>query len=811
MDAVKKTYKKVFWTVFVIIFIAVTLVVGKIIFDSVYPAREIIKATGELAEPNLDPLESYLQNRECGNAVCEYGEDSKSCATDCPTAELRKDAWVQVAGPNGGYITDLKKVENTLFAATAYNQGPGGNGIYKISHDGLIWEALGGTTKASFQLSINPDDKDNMAFISEGELYATSDGGKTWKKRNSPDGTYNAIAFSKANSSLLFSSTGYNNASQFYTSTNGGESWIKVSTLPNTEWSVKPIWAGISDASKNYVKVISPHPTDENIIFVGTDSALFKSEDKGKNWNRIDNSFHRTDIMGIEINPKNTNEVYVRVGLFEDFACMGIEDKKTEKEKCAGVYKSTDLGESWEHMDAYYFDPSEGGIFIDEYNPNIAYAIFSRKIFKTEDGGKTWEEFFWTHDEPFIPNTGLERLIVGKNSEEIFIAGRQGLWHSEDAGEHWHERNKGFVGSEVVDIVKATDGTLYAGTYSLGMLKSTDGGQSWTFASYNLENPYIMLIAPHPMDEKMIFVTTNGGIYASYDGGLTWKRIGREFFGESEFWKDISHFHGIAFDPQNHQQIYIGGGGDQYTPKGAGIIISSDGGKTWKESNEGFVADVHVSKIVIDKKNPAIVYATTQGATNFQEKTGSGQGIFKSTDYGNTWKKINNGLETVETNTLAIDPNDSDVLYLGTDNNGLYKSIDGGNSWEKIAIAELSEEYGIGDIVVDPRNSNKIYVATVDYFRLFMDRGLIGDHGIYMSVDGGKTWNAFNDGLKHEGVYSLELDVEKGILYAGTRGGGVYWRDVSVLYSPLDNRRRRASGVPQLAQRSTKAQDYFSF
>lgn len=799
MDIVKKTYNKIFWPVFFVIFILIFYTASFFVYKTI-----LTKPTGNLDDSNnaineatkrikeisgsvneeknvaLEPLEYYLKNRKCGNGLCEYGEDSKICPADCSVAELKKETWVQVNGPYGGYITDLKKVENTLFAATAYNQGPGGNGIYKISRDGLTWEALGGTTKATFQLSINYNDKDNLAFISEGVLYVTTDGGKTWKKSKSPGGTFRAVAFSKANSSLLFSSTEHNGASNFHVSNDNGESWTEVSALPDSEWSIKPIWAGISDASKNYVKIIYPHPTDENLIFVGTNSALFKSDDRGKSWKRVDDSFHRTDIMDIAINPQNTNEVYVRVGLFEEFVCMGVQDKKTEKEKCAGVYKSTDMGETWEQMDAFYFDPSEGGVFIDEYNPDIAYAIFSRKIFKTDDAGKNWKEFFWTHNEPFISNSGLERLVVGKNSNELYIAGRQGLWHTEDSGEHWDERNKGFVGSEVVDIVKAIDGTLYAGTYSLGMLKSTDGGQSWTFASYNLENSYIMLIAAHPTNEKTLFVTTNGGIYASYDSALTWKRIGKEFFGESELLKEVSHFHGIAFDPQNPQQIYIGGGGDQYTPKGSGIIISSDGGRTWRESNKGFVTDVHVSKIVVDKKNSAIVYATTQGATNFQEKTGSGHGVFKSTDYGNTWKKINNGLKTVETNTLAIDPNNNNVLYLGTDNDGLYKSIDGGDTWEKIVLNKLPEEYGIGDIVIDPQNSNTIYIGTVDYFRLFVDRGLVGDYGVYVSYDGGKSWDTFNEGLNHDGIFSLEIDTEERILYAGTRGGGVYWRKIGV-------------------------------
>lgn len=795
MNIVKKTYHKIFWPVFfvlsLLIFSTASFFVYKAILtkpignlaDSNNSTNEVSKRIKEISgamngeqDVNLEPLEYYLKNRECGNDLCEYDEDSQICPVDCSVAELKEEKWVQVNGPYGGYVTDLKKVENTLFATTAYNQGPGGNGIYKISRDGLTWEALGGTTKGSFHLSVNTLDKDTIAFISEGELYSTNDGGKTWKKSKSPGGAFLAIAFSKANPSVLFSSTEYDGASHFHISNNNGESWVEISALPNSEWSIKPIWAGISDASKNHVKIISPHPADENIIFVGTNSALFKSEDRGNSWKRIDDSFHRTDIMDINVNPHNTNEVYARVGLFEDFVCMGIENKKTEKEKCAGVYKSVDLGETWEQMDVSYFDPSEGGIFIDEYNPDIAYAIFSRKIYKTDDGGKNWKEFFWTHNEPFVSNTGLERLVVGKNSDELFIAGRQGLWHTEDAGEHWDERNKGFVGSEVVDIVKALDGTLYAGTYSLGVLKSTDGGQSWTFASYNLENPYIMLIATHPTDEKTLFVTTNGGIYVSTDGARTWKQMGKEFFGESELLKDISHFHGIAFDPQNPKQIYIGGGGDQYTPKGSGIIISSDGGETWRESNEGFVTDVHVSKIVVDKKNSAVVYATTQGATNFQEKTGNGQGVFKSTDYGNTWKQMNNGLETGEINTVAIDPNNENVLYLGTDNDGLYKSIDGGNTWEKIVLNELPKEYGVGDIIIDPQNSNTVYIGTVDYFRLFIDRGMVGDHGVYVSYDGGKSWNSFNEGLNHEGIFSLEIDAEERILYAGTRGGGVYWR-----------------------------------
>ena len=192
----------------------------------------------------------------------------------------------------------------------------------------------------------------------------------------------------------------------------------------------------------------------------------------------------------------------------------------------------------------------------------------------------------------------------------------------------------------------------------------------------------------------------------------------------------------------------------------------------------GFEINVHVSKIVVDKNNPSIIYATTQGPTNFSEKTGSGYGVFKSIDYGKSWMKINGGLETVETNTIALDPNNQQILYLGADDDGIYKTTDGGTSWTKLTIAGLPQKYGIGDIVIDPRDSNTVYAATVDYFRLFLDRGLVGDHGVYVSRDGGTSWQPFNEGLNHAGAFALELDAENSILYVGTRGGGIYWRSI---------------------------------
>lgn len=688
-----------------------------------------------------------------------------------------RDRWTQVNGPNGGWITDLEKAGDQLLAATSFTHF-GGNGAYRVTDNGRTWEALGGTKARMLDIAVDPGDPLNIAFAADG-LSITWNGGEDWERVNL-DAEISAVAMSHANSSLVLAGAMARGRGFLFISRDDGRTWSRSKPLPDTPWSVRPIWAGFTDASRHRIQVVEAHPTDQDVVFVGTNSALLRTEDGGRSWTRADSEFHRSDVLDIAVDPADPERVWARVGVFEERTCMevaGMEDRaraeRIERERCAGVYLSGDRGHAWRRLDASYFDPSEGGIFIDDHDPKIAYAVFSRKILKTEDGGLTWKPFFWTHDEPLVANVGVESMAV--EGDEVFIAGRQGLWRSGDGGEHWEERNRGFIGSEVVDIVRAADGTLYAGTYSLGMFRSADGGRSWTFASYRLENPYVMLIAAHPTDPRTLFVTTNGGVYASHDGARTWQRVAEDFFGESELLPGVAHFHGIAFDPRDPRRIYVGGGGDQWSPNGAGLSVSEDGGRSWRHVNVGFETNVHVSKIVVDPRRPAVVYVTTQGPTNFNEKTDSGHGVFRSDDYGKTWRTVNVGLGTVETNTLALGA--PGVLFLGTDDDGVYRSPDGGESWTRLSIPQLPPRFGVGDIVIDPRDG-AIYVATVDYFRLSAARGLVGDHGVFVSRDGGQTWETFSEGLEHAGAFSLELDEASGTLFVGTRGGGVYWRRV---------------------------------
>ena len=529
------------------------------------------------------------------------------------------------------------------------------------------------------------------------------------------------------------------------------------------------------------VTVLYVSPSDDDHIFVGTSNLLLKSNDRGLSWESLSDTFHRSDIKSLAIHPNNPNIIYVRIGLYTFSDCSDVDNDDPDYEEsvskyCPGIYKSTDGGESWKLLEEVTGDPSEGGVYINEYNDSEIYSVFGRETFVSKDAGLTSDIFLDTKEHPVVPDVGVEIITFGENKSEVFMAGLQGVYRTYDNGKTWIETNTGFVGSEVVDLATALDGTMYATTYNLGIFKSTDGGKNWVFASFGIKNWYGMQLATHPEDPDTIFTTTNGGVYKSTNAGESWKLIGSsELCDDEDVGGGNCHYHGIIIEKEAPFKVLVGSGGDQYAKEGVGLTGSEDSGESWRNSDDGFVRDVHVSKLIIDPNNNNVFYATTQGETEYTDKVGDGAGVFKSTDRGNNWSQINNGLNSLETNVLVVDPNDSETLYLGTDDDGVYKSTDGGETWKKLNVSYIPKSFGVGDIIVDPQNSNNIYIGTVDYFRLSESRGVLGDFGIYKSTDGGTTWEEFNSGLKHLGVFSLELSEENRILYAGTRAGGVYW------------------------------------
>ena len=758
-------------------------------------------------EENVDYEEEDVDEEEDGdeeeNDDMDITEFIPPELPDLPDPALSSTKWNQVNGPFGGTITSIFKSSDGYWVTTTDNSGLSDSNLYLVDSKTFIWELKKTISGNMGGVVVNASNSNQIAFYTEATsnsdsgVFVSKDGGKTWDEAKIDGSQYSAIAIGSQNTSTLYVAGRHfpngedcedeededdctpEKNSAIFISNDFGTSWIKSSSIPKGVFKEIELEEGqeLEEEDIDKVRVLYVSPSDDDHIFVGTSNLLLKSNDRGSSWESLSDTFHRSDIKGLAIHPNNPNIIYARIGLYTFSDCSDVDNDDPDYEEsvskyCPGIYKSTDGGESWKLLEEVTGDPSEGGVYINEYNDSEIYSVFGRETFVSKDAGISSDVFLDTKEHPIIPDVGVEIITFGESESEVFMAGLQGVYRTYDNGKTWIETNTGFVGSEVVDLVTALDGTMYATTYNLGIFKSTDGGKNWVFASFGIKNWYGMQLATHPEDADTLFTTTNGGVYKSTNAGKSWELIGGSDLCDDEDAGGNCHYHGIVVEKEAPFKVLVGSGGDQYAKEGVGLTGSEDNGESWRNSDDGFVRDVHVSKLIIDPNNNNVFYATTQGETEYTDKVGDGAGVFKSTDRGNNWTQINNGLNSLETNVLAVDPNDSDVLYLGTDDDGIYKSINGGENWEKLIP---TASFGVGDIIVDPQNSNNVYMGTVDYFRLSESRGVLGDFGVYKSTDGGTTWEEFNSGLNHLGVFSLELSEENRILYAGTRAGGVYW------------------------------------
>lgn len=273
--------------------------------------------------------------------------------------------------------------------------------------------------------------------------------------------------------------------------------------------------------------------------------------------------------------------------------------------------------------------------------------------------------------------------------------------------------------------------------------KNPFGGLSFRNIGPAMTSGRIADIAIHPENESVWYVAVgSGGVWKTMNAGTTWEPL---------FDKEKVYSMGcVTIDPNNPHTIWLGTGenvGGRHAGFGDGIYVSHDDGKTWK--NKGLKKSEHLSKIIVHPSNPDILWVASQGPL---WSKGGERGVYKTTDGGTTWNRTLGDDEWVGATDMLIDPNNPDILYAATwqrhrtvagylgggPGSGLHKSTDGGETWKPLKNGIPTSNLGKTGLAMSPFNSEVIYAA----IELDRTKG-----GVYMSTNGGTSWVKQSDAV----------------------------------------------------------------
>ena len=412
---------------------------------------------------------------------------------------------------------------------------------------------------------------------------------------------------------------------------------------------------------------------------------------------------------------------------------------------------------------------------------------FSRKKDKVLVDSIIFEVGNWRDIGPF--RGGRSTASTGiTDDDQVYYMGTTGggLWKTEDAGISWQNISDGFFNTSSVGAVAVSESDNNIVLVGMGespvrgvmtssgdgVYKSVDGGDTWTHLG--LENTkHISQVRIHPSDPDIIYVSAQGspyagtedrGIYRTYDGGKNWEKVlyVDANSGAVDLAMDYNNPRILYAAFWDHQRLpwYVRSGGE-----GSGIWKSTDGGDTWKKLNQGLPKSV-MGKIgvTVSRANPKLVYAIIESEEG---------GLYRSDDAGESWRLVNDErvLRARSWYYMHIyaDPSDENVVYVL--NAPMMKSIDGGKTFVNIPVPHGDNHY----LWINPKDSDIMINSN--------------DGGSNISFNGGKSWSTQKnqptsqfyrvnvDNRFPYWVYGGQQDNSSVAIKSSSFSNGISWKD----------------------------------
>ncbi|MBN1437855.1 MAG: tetratricopeptide repeat protein [Anaerolineales bacterium] len=574
-------------------------------------------------------------------------------------------------------------------------------GVYKTIDGGASWfPAHAGLESAAIStLAIDPNNPQILyASVLPGGIYKTTDGGANWKSVNSANIGWGFTWFSGVTISPTNSNNLYYLNSNVYQSFDGGDSW-RPSTFcdggkycpPNAGWIVES-------------------PVDPQTLFVSnfglgaSDGGVFRSTDGGDTWSLAS---PKIEDLGWGENLQISRDGNTIIAYARD-----------------GVHVSSDGGSTWTHpltgvFTACAISPQDGRMIVCGKETN--------DLFKSIDAGKHWQKLPWT-------NGTIIQIAIKPGASDTILVGGEVVYESVDGGSSWTDKSDGLGGFRTELLLNQNSGdtnsfylqgqrtewpgvplfyspdkgknwspltqkgyglafsadgqTLFRSDFN-GLLRSQDGGKNWASLPGVPDPISPGIVAAHPSIDGKVYLPYFNRILISLDKGNTWKESGGFPTDELRQGETISLFFGSDTD------VYVYGNEGDYPP-----YRSSDSGETWSNCNPPGDLDAFtetISMMAVNPQDRKRIWAATRGG-----------GVMASPDGCLSWTRMNTGLRNLFAHAIAIDPNNPQTMYAGT-NGGVYISFDAGQHWDPINDGLLGATV-VYSIVIDTQSN--VYAST---------------------------------------------------------------------------------------------------
>ncbi len=696
--------------------------------------------------------------------------------------------WEAAGFAAGGLFTGIEV--DPVQSSTVYASADV-SGVYRSDDSGESWVAksTGLLSHAIADLLIDPSNNERIWAATALGLFRSEDRAESWTLVNGDAAAYilvgfKSVAVSNDGQTVLATAHQVEGGEVFQNdyrtavltggllrSVNGGADWVEVSDFP------------ASYPAGTRFPVVQFDPFNEGVAFLTVSGVgILRSVDGGQSWQDFSTGL-----------PNDRSDIAWRSLSFSANSVLAAATQFTPVS--AGeplVFRSDSTTAGWASIagnlptaDSTSVQQNAVVVRVSSDNDNdisLAYTGFPSLFFQSDDAGATWkgtsieESDTYTFDTEAAPfhnsrdpfEDFINLAIDPTNPDRMFATSWVGIWRSTDRGATWQEKIRGTQNTVCNDILY-TGNEFFAAHWDTTLQRSADPTQSWNEALPLAGNPSDLLhcwsIGQTGSNALFMGVSNEAGaprVYRSEDGGTSWEERSPTFTSSGDLFVDSQTEVAIAVDPTNAATLYA-----VNRLASEGIYRSTNDGDSWTKLSS----------------QPASGDSTEQALfKSLAIAPDDSQRLYAGTNFDGLWYSANGG----DSWTLAkVDGNDTEGALIGdivalpdgvvwvAAQNGAYKSIDHGENYTRSLGANVTLEefeYFVA-LTVNPDDPNEVFAASGQIHPVYSLNG-----SVWHTTDSGATWTDITDDLVHKRVNTLEY--AEGYLYAGIEGANVFRRKI---------------------------------